>query len=74
MTKNMTHKGKYTMLVDFGKSSTFDTELRELKKHWVTKKGVKHRKDDGYEVGERWNPKKLILSSIEELQNDEKII
>lgn len=70
MTKNMTHKGKYTMLVDFGKSSTFYTELRELKKESNIEKmmaylsiGQRVKKSLDYSII-KWQIKEHLLTSM----------
>lgn len=65
--KPMTHKTTYKVLVDFGTVCTFDIQLRELKNHWIDKHGTKYRKDDGKQVGAKYTPRRLDLTTVKEI-------
>lgn len=68
MAKAMTHEAEYTKTVAFGQTSAFKVELRELANHWVDKHSTKFSKINGFQIGEKYNPKILNLKSIKELK------
>lgn len=67
MATKMTHLALCSKVVGFGKTSTFEVNLRELKNYWADQKGRKYNKSNGMQIGEKYNPAQIDRSSISEI-------